>query len=124
MSVKSKYCLRNMRIRDNFSAKAGIDESSKLKNHRKPLEKKGKIDNISSESITIIPLKVIPEKNQEIKTQEKMLTCVPTAQLKAVTKSENELNGKKKAKQYQNEKVKKRQLSNLKSIKQCKTEMM
>lgn len=73
-------------------------------------------------STTISPLKIIPEKNQEIKTQEKMETYIPTASLKTEIKSENELNEKKKAKKYQNEKVKKRQISKFKSLKQYKTE--
>ena len=118
-----------MSIRDNDSAKADIDEFSKLKKNRQPLKKKGKIDNISSEPITISPLKIIPEKSKEIKTQEKMETYIPTASLKIENKAENELNKKKKAKQYKNEKIKKRkekkrQLSKLKSLNNIKLRMI
>ena len=122
MSLQIGYVPRNMSIRDNGSAKADIDESSKLKRDRHSLNKKGKTDNISSESTTTSSLKIIHENIQEIKSQEKMEKYIPASPLKAETKPENELNEEKKAKQCQNEKVKKRQLSDFKSLKQNKIE--
>lgn len=65
---------------------------------------------------------MIHEKSQEIKTQEIIENYIPEASLKTETKSENELNEKKKAKTYQNKKVKNRQLSSFKSLKQYKIE--
>ena len=42
MSLQIGYVIRNMIVRDNDSAKAVFDESSKLKRNRQPLKKKGK----------------------------------------------------------------------------------
>ena len=115
MSEKAGYSPRNMRKIENGNEKADIDEYSKLKKKRQTLKKKSKTDNIS-------PLEVMYEKNQEIKTQEIIENYIPEASLKTETKSENELNEKNKAKAYQNKKVKNRQLSSFKSLKQYKIE--